>query len=140
MAFIINARISIPDFELDFEFVRSSGPGGQNVNKVNSKAQLRWDALDSEALPPSVKERLIASFGGRLTKEGELLFSSDRYRDQQRNKEDCLEKLREILLSVAEAPKPRKKTKPTRGSQERRHKTKKIRGETKRGRQKGNWD
>lgn len=132
-------HICISAAELSFSFARSSGPGGQNVNKVNSKALLRWNFAGSQ-IPIDVKERFRKAFGSRLTKEGELLVTSDRFRDQARNHDDCLEKLREMLLTVAYPPKKRKKTKPTRSSQERRHSSKKKQGEKKRGRSRPSWD
>jgi ribosome-associated protein len=112
----INSRIQIPHDEFTFTFVRSSGPGGQNVNKVNSKAVLRWPILHSRTLPPEVRQRFVGRFGRRLTGDGELILSSQRYRDQGRNVADCLEKLKVMLLSVAARPVVRKPTKPTRGS------------------------
>lgn len=135
----VTPEIQILDSELDFSFTRSSGPGGQNVNKVNSKAVLRWNFISS-AIPYGVKLRFQAAHGNRLTKEGDFLVTSDRFRDQGRNLADCQEKLRELLLAVALPPKPRKKTKPTRSSQERRHTTKRKQGEKKRNRSsRGSW-
>lgn len=116
----VNARIRIPLEEFEFSYARSSGPGGQNVNKVNSKATLRWSARQSVSLPPDVRERFLIRFGSRLTNEGDLLITSQRYRDQGRNVDDCLEKLREMLLAVAVAPKKRRPTKPSRAAKERR--------------------
>ncbi|MGZ3695280.1 MAG: alternative ribosome rescue aminoacyl-tRNA hydrolase ArfB [Bdellovibrionota bacterium] len=138
MIFVLPS-IVIPDSELEFSFTRSSGPGGQNVNKVNSKAVLRWKFSASE-IPLGVKLRFQGSYGNRLTKDGDFLLTSDRFRDQGRNLADCQEKLREMLLAVALPPKPRKKTKPTRSSKERRHTTKRNQGEKKRNRQGGSWD
>lgn len=116
----IPPNIRIDDDELKFTFVRSSGPGGQNVNKVNSKAVLRWNALTSPGLPDAVLQRFITRFGGRLTETGDLVLTSQRYRDQKRNEDDCLEKLKAMLAAVAHPPKRRRKTKPTRASVERR--------------------
>src|SRR5687767_8055967 len=113
-------NIRIDDDELTFTFVRSSGPGGQNVNKVNSKAVLRWNALASPGVPDAVRERFVSRFGGKLTESGDLLLTSQRFRDQRRNEEDCLEKLRAMLAAVAQPPKRRRKTRPTRASIERR--------------------
>jgi ribosome-associated protein len=138
MIFVTN-EIQIPDSELEFSFTRSSGPGGQNVNKVNSKAVLRWHFAAS-AIPFGVRMRFLSANGTRITKDGDFLLTSDRYRDQGRNLADCLEKLRELLLAVALPPKPRKKTKPTRSSQERRHSTKRKQGEKKKNRRSGSWD
>lgn len=130
----IPPRIRIPLSELEFSFSRSSGPGGQNVNKVNSKATLRWAILASPSLPEDVRERFIATFGSRLTADGALVISSDRFRDQPRNMDDCLEKLRELLAAVAEPPRPRKATKPTRSSKRRRVEGKRHRSDVKRAR------
>jgi ribosome-associated protein len=123
--FVVAPHIQIPPAEFEFTYARSSGPGGQNVNKVNSKAVLRWQATKSPSLPEAVRTRFLAKYGSRLTGDGELLITSERYRDQPRNIDDCLEKLREMLLSVAVAPKKRKKTKPSRASKERRLDSKK---------------
>jgi ribosome-associated protein len=112
--------IHIADDELKFTFVRSSGPGGQNVNKVNSKAVLRWNIHTSKGIPEAVRDRFTNRFGARLTEAGDLIISSQRFRDQRRNEEDCLEKLAAMLAAVARPPKRRKKTKPTRASIERR--------------------
>jgi len=120
--------IVIPDHELEFSFARSSGPGGQNVNKVNSKVILRWHAVESGALRPEVLARLAS----QLTNDGDLVITSDRYRDQPRNREDCIEKLRALLLAAATPPRPRKKTRPTRSSAKRRLAGKKARSDTKR--------
>ena len=100
--------------------MRSSGPGGQNVNKVNSKAVLRWAVGRSPSLPEAVRERFLRKYAHRLTTACELLVTSQRYRDAPRNSQDCLEKLRAMLLGVAHPPKHRRATRPTRGSVERR--------------------
>ena len=131
----INSRIRIPLREFDFQFSRSSGAGGQNVNKVNTKATLRWDVAGTESLPGEVRRRFMEKFRRRITGEGELVMSSQRFRDQGRNVADCIEKLRGMLEEAARRPKKRTATKPTRGSKERRLKekhehsgTKKTRG------------
>jgi ribosome-associated protein len=116
----VNEHIHIPRDEFTWTFVRSGGPGGQNVNKVASKAVLRWDLASSPSVPAEVKARLRTLQRRRVTGEGELLLNSQRYRDQERNKEDCLEKLRAMLLEAATIPKARKAKKPTRASRERR--------------------
>lgn len=117
---IVNSRISIPLTEFEFSFARSPGPGGQNVNKVNSKAILKWAINDSQSLPESVKLRFLASYKRRISKEGYFLISSSRYRDQARNVDDCTNKLKELILSVAEEPKIRKKRKPSAAAKQRR--------------------
>ncbi len=133
----INAQLRIPDDELEWTYVRSGGPGGQNVNKVASKAVLRWNVAASPSLPDDVKSRLRAQQANRITAEGELVLTSQRYRDQERNRQDCLDKLREMIVQAAARPKARRKTKPTRGSQEARLRAKKRRAATKAGRRRG---
>jgi ribosome-associated protein len=126
--------IQFPQEELVFTYARSSGAGGQNVNKVNSKAVLRWSPRASRVLSFEMLERFLKKFGGRLTAEGDLIIMSDRFRDQGRNAADCLEKLREMIESVRFAPKKRKPTKPTFGSKQRRLREKKAHGEKKQNR------
>lgn len=116
---VVTPFIRIPLSEIEFSFVRSSGPGGQNVNKVNSKAVLRWNLWASPSLTPIVRARILGRLASQVTSEGDLIFSSDRFRDQRRNREDCLEKLRACLEAAAEIPKIRMKTKPSRSSQRR---------------------
>lgn len=130
----INSRITIPAGELRFSFVRSSGPGGQNVNKVNSKAQLRWSVLRSTALSEEVRSRIVARLRSRITERGELVLSSQRYRDQAKNVGDCLEKLRELVAAAAVPPKRRKKTRPPRSANESRLRDKRAKAGKKRGR------
>lgn len=124
---VVGDRIRIPLREIAFRYVRSSGPGGQNVNKVASKAELRWPVRDTPSLPDEVRRRFLARFANRVTNEGELLLTSDRHRDQARNREDCLGRLRAMLAEVARPPRRRRRTKPTRASVERRIGSKKIR-------------
>lgn len=128
---VINSRIQIPLEEFRFTYARSSGPGGQNVNKVNSKAVLRWAVTESPSLPVDVRSRLLTRIASQLTNEGELVISSDRYRDQPRNREDCLEKVRTMLRAVATPPKKRRPTKPSRASKERRLKSKQTQSQKK---------
>ena len=127
----VSRRIQIPCSEFTWSVARSSGPGGQNVNKVNSKVTLRWPLVESSSLPADVKERFIAAYRRRMTGNGELVLSSERFRDQQKNVDDCVGKLRELLVSVATAPKPRRAVKPTKASQRRRVASKRDRAVTK---------
>jgi ribosome-associated protein len=127
MNLFIGQNIEIPLGELEFSFARSGGPGGQNVNKVNSKAMLRWSILASPSLPEEVRGRFLAKYGKRLTADGILILVSQRHRDQSSNCDDCLEKLREMIASVAERPTPRRPTKPTFGSKIRRVEAKRDR-------------
>lgn len=117
---LVNRQLQIPLAEFEITFARSGGPGGQNVNKVNSKAVLRWGVRSSASLPEDVRQRFLQKYAARLTNEGELLVTSQRYRDAPRNVQDCLDKLRAMLLAVANPPKRRRATRPTRGSVERR--------------------
>ena len=128
--------LAIPLDEFRFEFARSGGPGGQNVNKVNSKAVLRWRPAESPSLPPAVRDRLLRAVASRLTKEGELLVTSQLTRDQSRNVDDCLEKVRELVLAAARPPKPRRPSRPTLASKVRRVEAKLRRSTTKKLRRK----
>jgi len=121
---VINDRLQVPLREFDFTFVRSRGPGGQNVNKVNTKAVLHWAVCTSPSLPEGVRQRFLAKFARRINKEGQLVITSQRFRDQGRNVADCLKKLREMLVEVATPPRYRKKTRPPRAAAERRLKNK----------------
>ena len=133
---VVNARVKIPLREFAFSFVRSSGPGGQNVNKLNTKAVLRWGVVASESLPAAVKQRFVEKYHRRITGDGELVMTSQRFRDQGRNIADCLEKLRAMLAEVAVAPKPRKATKPSRRAKQRRLENKRKTSEKKQRRRK----
>jgi len=110
----------LPLRELQFSFARSSGPGGQNVNKVESKALLRWDVVASRALPAALRARFRARFARRINEEGVFLLTSQRHRERERNVADCLAKLGALLAEVAVPEKPRRPTRPTRGAKERR--------------------
>jgi ribosome-associated protein len=128
---VVNERIQIPDHELTWSFVRSGGPGGQNVNKVASKAVLRWDLAGSPSVPDDIKARLRTLQRRRVTGTGDLVLTSQRFRDQDRNREDCLQKLREMLVEAAARPKPRRATKPRRGAREARLQEKRRRSAAK---------
>lgn len=127
-------EISLPLHELEFSYARSSGPGGQNVNKTSTKAILRWNVAASPSIPDAVRARFLARYGARVSADGWVVIASDRFRDQPRNREDCVERLRQWLHAVARPPKPRKKTKPTRTSRERRLASKGRHSEKKRAR------
>lgn len=132
---VVSPRVTIPAGEFEWSFARGSGPGGQNVNKVNSKAVLRWRPASSPALSDDVRQRFLTRFGSRLTETGELVLASDEHRDQPKNVRACLDRLREMICAVLHAPKKRRPTRPTAGSQRRRLEAKQQRSETKRGRQ-----
>ncbi len=127
----VNSKIAIPLREFKFAFSRSSGPGGQNVNKVNTRVQLRWDVSSTECLPPAVKERFLAKYARRITNTGEIIVSSQRFRDQGRNVADATNKLRELVLAVAVAPKKRKPKRISKGAKRRRLDDKKKHSEKK---------
>ena len=130
--FRVNRQIAIPPSELRFSFVRSSGPGGQNVNKVNSKAQLRWSVVRSKTLPEEVRARFLARYARRINDRGELVLTSQRYRDQARNVGDCLTKLRDMIAAAAAPPRRRKKTQLPRSAREARLREKRATAEKKR--------
>src|ERR1700731_2779414 len=112
----VEPDIRVPLAEFQFSFVRSAGPGGQNVNKVNTKAVLRWPLAVSPSVTDGLRRRFRAKYGNRLTTEGELVLSSQPFGDQSRKKADCLEKLQGMLASVARPPVKRRRTRPTKAS------------------------
>jgi ribosome-associated protein len=128
----ITPSIQIDESEIQLDFVRASGPGGQNVNKVSSACQLRWDVGRTPALSPEVKLRLTRLAGSRMTEDGILLIEAKRYRTQEQNRKDALERLAALVLRAAEPAKPRRATRPTLASQERRVAAKKRAGANKR--------
>jgi len=127
----ITDRISIDERELDERFVRASGPGGQNVNKLSSAVQLRFDVRGSPSLPPDVRMRLERLAGQRLTREGVLVIMAQRHRTQERNRADARARLIELISRAAVAPSPRRATRPSAGVRERRLASKKRRGAVK---------
>ena len=132
----VTASISLDETELIERFVRASGPGGQNVNKVSSAVELRFDVARSPALSEPVRQRLAKLAGRRLTQDGVLVLSADRFRTQERNREDARERLFALIREAAVPPKPRRKTRPTLASKERRVEGKVKRGGVKQMRQK----
>ena len=123
---VVSERIRVPMNEFQFTYARSQGPGGQNVNKVNTKAMLRWPVTQNKSLPTDVRTRFLDRYKRRITADGDFIITSQRYRDQGRNVTDCLDKLRQLIADVAKPPTPRKATKPTRGSKVRRRKAKEV--------------
>ena len=131
----ITPTIAIDESEIQQRFVRASGPGGQNVNKVATAVQLRFDAGNSPSLPDDVRERLIRLAGRRITVEGVLIIDARQFRTQERNRQDAIDRLVELIRKAAEKPKSRRKTRPTLGSEKRRLEAKRYRGEIKRRRE-----
>jgi ribosome-associated protein len=127
----ITHKIWLKDSEIKISFIRAPGPGGQNVNKVASAVQLRFNVLHSLSLPEAVRSRLQLLIGKNLTRDGDFIIKASRYRTQERNKQDALERLRLLLQRAATIPKKRKKTRPTRASKERRLSEKKRHSKTK---------
>jgi len=137
---IVSEQIEIPDEEFEWKFVRSSGPGGQNVNKVSSAVQLRFLLPRNTSLPGAVRGRLRRLAGQKLVDDGSILIAARRERSQEQNRRAALERLAELIRAALIEPKVRKKTRPTRASMERRIESKKRRAGTKRSRASSSWD
>lgn len=132
----ITQHISIDEREIKEEFILGSGPGGQNINKVATGVQLRFDVAHSPSLPEDVRKRLITLAGRRITSDGELIIESKAFRSQRRNRQEARRRLVELIQHASKRPKLRKKSQPPEGSRERRLSNKRLRGETKKLRQK----
>jgi len=135
----ITPTLQIDESELQFHYVRASGPGGQNVNKVATAVQVRFD-VNSSSLPESVKHRLTKLAGKRITNDGVLILEAKRYRTQEKNREDAIFRFVELVRKSTVKPKSRVKTRPTKSSREKRIKEKKQRGEIKKNRQNRSFD
>ncbi|MBC62237.1 MAG: hypothetical protein CMP11_07240 [Zetaproteobacteria bacterium] len=127
-------RFSIPEKELELKFVRSSGAGGQHINKVSTKVELKWSVLFSTALPETIKKRFIKSFAHRINSKGQITLTCDKNRNRLRNIDEVLTRLKIMIESVQEEPRKRIKKKPTRSSIEKRLKEKKMRSNLKKSR------
>ena len=126
----LSPTVNIPDHELDWSAIRAQGSGGQNVNKVSSAVHLRFD-VPASSLPDEYKERLLALKDSRITKEGVIVIKAQQFRSQDKNREDALNRLRELIQAAMVVRKTRRPTKPTKGSQQRRVDSKTLRGRTK---------
>ncbi len=130
-ALVITDSLSIDEKEIEVSFIRASGPGGQNVNKVSSAVQLRFDARRSPSLGETLKARLERLAGSRLTLQGEIVITANRFRSQERNRADAIDRLCRLIARATEAPTPRRATRPTRASREKRLQAKARRADIK---------
>jgi ribosome-associated protein len=128
----ITPTIAVNENEIQLDFVRASGPGGQHVNKAATAVQLHFDVANSPSLPDDVRQRLIRLAGSRISEDGVLVINARRFRSQERNRQDAVDRLVELIQQAAEEPKHRRKTKPSAGSKKRRLEAKRRRGQTKR--------
>jgi len=128
----VSSKIVLDDSELHFDFVRASGPGGQKVNKVATAVQLRFDVIRSPSLPPEIRERLLHIAGKKVTESGILIIQAQRFRTQERNRQDAIDRLVVLIRKAAEIPRPRRKTMPSPASRRRRIEAKQRRSQTKR--------
>jgi ribosome-associated protein len=128
----VTPTLALDENELQISYVQASGPGGQNVNKVATAAQLRFDVARSPSLPPEVRERLIKLAGNRVTQDGWLIIHARRYRTQERNRQDALDRLIQLVQKAARRPKPRRPTRPSRAARRRRLENKRKRSQIKR--------
>lgn len=137
---VITPHITVPDDAVEFVFVRASGPGGQNVNKVSTAAQLRFNVYRAACLPPAVRQRLLQLARNRISSEGDLVIDARRYRTQEQNRADALERFVDLLRAAAVPPKPRVKTRATYASKRRRAESKHRHSQTKEQRRGPAWD
>jgi ribosome-associated protein len=127
----ITTTFALHEYEIKIKFIRAPGPGGQHVNKVATAAHLRFNVISSPSVPEPIRLRLISLLGSRLTQEGEIIIKASRYRTQERNKQDALNRLKTLLKEAATIPKKRKKTKPSFASKQKRLDHKKLHAKTK---------